>query len=380
MAFEGDVKDFGLSEILQLISVQQKSGMLLVKCKEKVAIFFREGEIISTRDRRDQTRDPLEEYLIRYGFLSESEIKSLKRIQAETKLDLTDILLSEKYYSEDELKKIFTDQIYETIQEVISWPKSHYKFISGNRLLQGVKSFISIRVDAILMESMRRIDEFAEFEKRFPSMEMTFKNISRPEHEFSELTKNEKLIYGMLHEEMKLSNLISRGRMPRFNTYEALKELLEKGMIEIGKVTTPETEELPPEEKEEKSSGKRFLPTSITILTLIICFFIGEFAVPRVLPPGWSFRNVKTEHNNGSKAAAGNYLAGNIEEIRTRQLEKKVRSALDEYTAEKKSYPLTLEILSIKGYISEEISARVKNAGFKYKPYKTGRSYTLRKN
>ncbi|HMA77364.1 MAG TPA: DUF4388 domain-containing protein [Candidatus Krumholzibacteriaceae bacterium] len=380
MAFEGDVKDFGLSEILQLISVQQKSGMLLVKCKEKVAIFFREGEIISTRDRRDQIRDPLEEYLIRYGFLGKSEMQSLKRIQTETKLDLTDILLSEKYYSEDELKKIFTDQIYETIQEVISWPKSHYKFISGNRLLQGVKSFTSIRVDAVLMESMRRIDEFAELEKRFPSLEMTFKNLSRPEHELSELTKNEKFIYGILHEEMKLSELISRGRMPRFNIYEALKELLEKGLIQINKLSTPETEELPPEEKEEKDSGKRFLPASITVLTLIICFFIGEVAVPQLLPPGWSFRKVKTEDNNSFKAEAGNFLAGNIEEVRTRQLEKKVRSALNEYSAKKKSYPLTLEILSIRGYISEGISTRVKNAGFKYKLDETGLAYTLRKN
>jgi len=101
MAFEGDVKDFGLSEILQLISVQQKSGMLLVNCEEKMAIFFRDGMLISTRDRRDRTRDPLKDYLLRYGFLSRSEMNSLQQIQTETKLDLTEIMLSEKYFSED---------------------------------------------------------------------------------------------------------------------------------------------------------------------------------------------------------------------------------------------------------------------------------------
>ncbi|MCD6379087.1 DUF4388 domain-containing protein [bacterium] len=377
MAFEGDVKDFGLSEIFQLISVQQKSGMLLVNCEKKIAIFFHDGMIVSTRDRRDRTRDPLKDYLLRYGFLNRSEMNNLQQIQIETKLDLTEIMLSEKYYSEDELKTIFTDQIYETIQEILSWPKSHYKFISGNKLLQGVKNFSSIRVDAVLMESMRRIDEFPRLKTTFPSLEMMFKNIAKQDNKLPELTRNEDFIYELLEEEMKLSELISKGKMASFNIYEALKGLLEKELLQIARESIPEIETPLHKEKNEIYSGKRVLPTFATLLTLLACLFIGEFAIPSVLAPGWPLHSVQANPNRYIASTTKTYLAGNLEEIKTRQLEKKVRSALSEYMAERKSYPLTLEILSIRGFIPEETCTRANQAGFKYKLDKNSQSYLL---
>ena len=58
MALEGNLSSFGLEEILQLIAVQQKTGMLSVTIGEKsTVLFFRDGKIISTRDRRSKTRD-----------------------------------------------------------------------------------------------------------------------------------------------------------------------------------------------------------------------------------------------------------------------------------------------------------------------------------
>ena len=146
MALEGNAKDFGLSEIFQLIAIQKKSGMLSVSGEENLAIFFQDGLIVSTRDRRAKSRDPLKDYLLRYGFIGRDEMNKLQQIQARSGLDLTDILLQEKYFSEDELSTIFTEQIYETVQEVLSWPKSYYKFVTGSGVLVGVPTFTLLKV------------------------------------------------------------------------------------------------------------------------------------------------------------------------------------------------------------------------------------------
>ena len=95
MALEGNAGDFGLSEIFQLISIQKKSGMLSVSGDENMAIFFQDGLIASTRDRRARSRDPLKDYLLRYGFIGRDEMNNLQQIQARSKMDLTDILLQE---------------------------------------------------------------------------------------------------------------------------------------------------------------------------------------------------------------------------------------------------------------------------------------------
>jgi len=243
MALEGNAKDFGLSEILQLIALQKKSGMLSVTGEDSIVIFFKEGEIISTRDRRKRARDPLKDYLLRYGFISRDEMNRIQHIQEETNLDLTDILLSEKFFSQDELKLIFADQIQETIQKVLGWPRSYYKFITGKNVLQGIRTFVSLKVEGLLMESMRRIDEFPELQRIFPSEETIVKRNPIPENGRIELEDNEEIIYELLEREMTISELVSRARMARFCTYEALKNLLEKGLLQIVGEPVQEDEE-----------------------------------------------------------------------------------------------------------------------------------------
>ena len=66
MALEGNLNSFGLSEILQLISVQQKTGMLTVQSEHGNGVmFFRDGQLVSTRDRRRRARDPFKDYVTR---------------------------------------------------------------------------------------------------------------------------------------------------------------------------------------------------------------------------------------------------------------------------------------------------------------------------
>ena len=81
MALEGNLSAFGLSEILQLIAVQQKTGMLTVSSQESNAVmFFRDGSIISTRDRRRKAKDPFKEYLTRYGVLTREQLEACLRM------------------------------------------------------------------------------------------------------------------------------------------------------------------------------------------------------------------------------------------------------------------------------------------------------------
>jgi len=248
MALEGNVKDFGLSEIFQLIALQKKSGMLSVTADETMVIFFREGMLISTRDRRGKLRDPLRDYLTGYGFLTHEETARIDKIQSETGMDFTEILLSEKYFSEDELTSIFIDQMQETMQDVLSWPKSYYKFNIGNQLLQGIKSFASLKVEGILMESMRRIDEFPEMLRIFPSEKMTVRRLEMPAEKPPKLDRQEEIIYELIEDEVRIEDLVSTTRMARFCTYEGIKSLLEKGLLEIG--------EMPVEEAQAEAGGE----------------------------------------------------------------------------------------------------------------------------
>lgn len=377
MALEGNARDFGLSEIFQLISIQKKSGMLSVSGDENMAIFFQDGLIVSTRDRRARARDPLKDYLLRYGFIGRDEMNNLQQVQAKSGMDLSDILLQEKYFSDDELNTIFTEQIYETVQEVLSWPKSHYKFVSGSGVLVGVRIFSTLKVEGLLMESMRRIDELPEMQRIFPSEEMVVRRLPAPEDKSSRIEKNEEVIYNMLSEETSISDLVAHARMARFNTYEALKSLLEKELLEITKDTSPVAEEVEEEVLEEKAkSGKKLAPTLAVIFMLIACFIVGEYVVPTLLPPGWTAEAFSSNPSVAGEIGEG-LLSADLKEFRLRRLEAIVREGLEEYFAVKGTYPFTIEILAVRKFITHDAIARVHQSGIVYRMGNSGRDYSL---
>jgi hypothetical protein len=379
MALEGNVKDFGLSEIFQLIALQKKSGMLSVTAEETMVVFFREGMLISTRDRRNELRDPLKDYLINYGFLERDEIDRMEKIQAETGMDLAEILLREKYFSEDELSTIFIEQMQETMQEVLSWPRCYYKFNIGNQILQGVKSFASLKVEGVLMESMRRIDEFPELLRIFPSEEMGVKRLTQSTDEPPELDKQEEIIYEMLESEVRIGHLISTAKMPRFCTYEALKNLLEKGLLEIGEKPAEREEKVEvsvaPVRKEKKRS---FVPTFAIVLFLLISFAIGEYLIPYILPPGW---NATTFEVTAEAAPTGTRLcAASLHELKLRLIGASLRQGIEEHRALTGSYPITLEILAVRNIIPASLIDDAQKYGFVYRSLDAGGSYSLTRN
>jgi hypothetical protein len=379
MALEGNAKDFGLSEIFQLIAIQKKSGVLTITGEDTMAIFFRDGKLISTRDRRNKTRDPLKDYLLRYGFIGRDDMNRAQQIQAETGMDLTEILIQEKYFSEDELTMIFSDQIQESIQEVLSWPKSHYKFTTAKHILHGVKSFTSLKVEGILMEAMRRIDEFPELQRIFRSEEMVVKRLPMPAENPSELDGSEEMVYDLLEGERAIHEIIYSAKLARFCTYEALKNLLEKGLLLIVKDPKP-SEEVVSEKTVVHTGrrGKRVAPTLTAVILLLASFAIGEYLVPYLLSPGWSARaaTLRQMQSSGPKGIP----SSSLQKLKLRQLEESLHEALEEYRASKGTYPFTLDILAVRGYGSKKLIDRIYQSNIKYRTRNDGESYVIERD
>lgn len=375
MALEGNVKDFGLSEILQLIALQKKTGMLSITGERTMVVYFRDGLIISTRDRRTTTNDPLKDYLHKYGFLNRREIGRIEQIQAETNLDLIDILDSEKHFSPEEFRSIFAHQTQETIQEILGWPKSQYKFIIGSNVLNGVRSYASLKVEGLLMESMRRIDEFPEMLRIFPTEGTILKRAPMPEKNPPELDEQEESVYKLLASDLTLAEVISKARMARFSTYEVLKCLLEKGLLQIIEEPAPRKEEAPFEVQEiERPSTWRFAPPVYVVAILASCFALGELVVPFVCKPGWSFSRRSHETLRSESSAL---LAGTRSELGVRELDVAVREALEEHLALSGAYPASLETLPPKGLLPRRLLDKAIEAGFSYRVSEGGKAYSL---
>jgi hypothetical protein len=194
--------------------------MLSVTINEKsTVLFFRDGKIISTRDRRSKTRDPFREYLMRYGVLGREELVRITQIGTQSKLDLLDILTSERFLDEKMLARQWRLHIQETMHDVLTWDQCSYKFVSGDEIVAGVKSVGEHIVEPLLMECMRRIDEYPMLQEMFPSEGIRIAATAREIDPEAEMFESEKSVLAILKTPRAVRDIMSRAKMPAFDTY-----------------------------------------------------------------------------------------------------------------------------------------------------------------
>jgi hypothetical protein len=363
MALEGNLTAFGLSEILQLIAVQQKTGMLTVtNGDDSTVMFFRGGEIISTRDRRRKSRDSFKEYISRYGVLERDEMIRISQISAQSKLDFVDILTSEGFLDPQELAKHWRKQVQETMHDVLTWEEGTYKFVSGQELVDGIRSPESFNVEGMLMESMRRIDEFPHMLEMLPSEKLLFRR-SDSASNAEEMTENESTILSMLDSAATLRDLIARGKMPVFEVYESLKNLREKELIHVEE---PEPEG---DERTRETARVRTQHRAIkNVLPLLVAFSL--FAGAMYL----GFRD-SVDLLSPQVLAKTRPLSG--QQIERSRMEHQLRWLIEAYRVDHGYYPPNLGELEDEGLASEAFLERARSLAFRYRLTASRTGYTL---
>jgi hypothetical protein len=361
MALEGNLSSFGLEEILQLIAVQQKTGMLSVNINEKsTVLFFRDGKIISTRDRRSKTRDPFREYLTRYGVLSREELVRVTQIGTQSKLDLLDILVSEKFMDEATLTRQWRLHIQETLYDVLTWDQCSYKFISGEEIVAGVKTHGEHIVEPLLMECMRRIDEFPMLQEMFPSEGMRVAATGREIDPEAEMWESEKSVLATVKTPRSVRDVLARAKLPAFDAYEAIKLLRDKGLVVL-EAEAPASAEDPGVSTTRRAKRQHGNPLVMAACVIVFtaCAFAGAW------------------HDADRAAAlAQNGVLSNDDAYRAR-VEYKVRWLIEAYRARNGFYPSDLGELTKTGLADRSTLIRAAALELQYKLTSDRQAYTL---
>ena len=364
MALEGNLSSFGLSEILQLISVQQKTGMLTVSSDDKnTVMFFRDGEIVSTRDRRRRARDPFKEYLTRYGVLDRDQLLRISQIASQSKLDLIDILASEGFMTEKELESQWHKQIHEAMHDVLTWDQCSYKFISSEDIVEGIRSVGTFSIEAMLMESMRRIDEFPRMLEAFPNEQVLITRVDGDAPDEDETTTNERAVLEVLVDIVSLHDLITRAKLPEFEVYEALKLLKDKNLIKV-KDEQP-TENVASKRTPGKVVQKKRIGNILPFVAALV-LFSGAFAV-----------GFKDAIRFASPDARLGVAVFEDPQLKRARFEHRLRWLIEAHRAEQGVYPGSLEELESSGFANERVIKEAKAYEFRYRLTPGRLAYTL---
>lgn len=240
-ALQGRLADFTLEEILQLIALQQKTGLLIVDASYPMFLAFDTGMLVAYRDRRRAGADPLEDFLKRYGFFEVAAWENVEFVQKNSRLDLTEILVNEGMLSAEELEKVQFDAAQEDIFRGMQLRDGRYRFTPGLDSLTGLKGRVRFKVDGLLMEAVRRIDEIGGLKETFFSNDLTIRR-TEVEVDLQTRSPSERTLLGLLGQENALGVLVANGRMAEFDTLSYLDQLREDGIVDVQSRVRPQPE------------------------------------------------------------------------------------------------------------------------------------------
>jgi tetratricopeptide (TPR) repeat protein len=178
MTLAGRLRTMALPDVLQWLAMGRKTGTLVLERRSvQKKIVFRDGSIYSSWS--NDPRESLGQFLLRERLATEEQIFTALLRQEERKGLLGSILVADGIVTEDALRRSLQLKAEEMVYELFLWPDGQFEFKEGE-LPPDVQIAIEMDVNSVLMEGIRRIDEWARIRQVFPSTRTTFRLAGQP--------------------------------------------------------------------------------------------------------------------------------------------------------------------------------------------------------
>ena len=173
MALEGTLRDFSFADILQLISLQRKTGVLTLRNEDDVVnISFLEGKIVGADSLNQHAEDRVGLILMKKGKVSEVELESALNRQQETLQRLGTILVEHDIVARTDVRDALEQQMLQIIYRVFRLSDGEYHFSQETDIDYDEELLEPMGTDSIIMEGARMTDEWPFIDRRLPDRQM----------------------------------------------------------------------------------------------------------------------------------------------------------------------------------------------------------------
>lgn len=292
MGFKGTLKEFKVPDILQLLSLQQKTGILTFTAKEGfITLIFEKGFIVGVDAFPKKIGIRVGHVLVKQDFISEEMLQRALAIQKRTNQRIGEILQGMGLINQGIIDQALKTQTIEIVLSLFKWKKGEYNFKIMEVLEDSMRVVDPIPTDNLIMEGVQMLDEWPLIKKMIPDDDIVFAPIViDPKDvilvdEYDEYTPKGNNIYLSEQEtnllkhvngQNRVRDLVELGLFTEYKVYKNLFNLLRKDVIEVktdikDMGTSPEAFFLQESQNESELLSERALP-AIIIIFLIILF------------------------------------------------------------------------------------------------------------
>ena len=170
MLLQGNLREFNLPNIFQLVKMSAKSGALTIRRGDDWGkIFFRRGQIYYAYSVPQHL--PLGERLLKSGAITAGQLKEALAAQEKAGGErIGTILLHGGAIDRPTLEQAVREQIQDSAFDFFSWMDGEFEF-SADETMPDEDILVHMDVESVIMEGCRRIDEWELIFEQLGSLE-----------------------------------------------------------------------------------------------------------------------------------------------------------------------------------------------------------------
>ena len=256
MALRGNLRDFTITQLLNLINLAQKTGTLVVDGpSEQAYVSFREGKLAYARVGQDDGSLAL--VLHKANKLTVNQYRAIvERAGRITDKELGLMLINAGYLSQEEILANLQGYFTEILRRLFTWVEGFFRF-EGEMLPPDDRINVRLDLENIIIEGSRQLREWEQLQDEIPSLEMALKFSDRPLKNVN-LSVEEWRVVSFINPKNTMKQIAQTNKMNDIDIRRIVYGLLQAGLVEIirpeGMVIPQSPKTFPTQNKEEQKS------------------------------------------------------------------------------------------------------------------------------
>lgn len=259
MALKGNLRDFTVTQLLNLINLAKKTGTLTIEGPNETAwVSFRDGKLIYAQlGNEDGT---LVGVLTRAKKITSRQAQVIKQhASGKSDKELGLLLINADYLGQTEILESIRLYILDIVYRLFAFIEGYFRFDSN---VLPPKDRITIRIDLenVIIEGARRVREWERLQDEIPNLDMALDFVDRPGADIRDVNLNvdEWKVVSYINPKNSIRQIARANKLSDTEVRRIVYGLLQAGLVDIirpaGMPMPAQARQIQPIDQEEQAS------------------------------------------------------------------------------------------------------------------------------
>jgi hypothetical protein len=256
MALRGNLRDFTVTQLLNLINLASKTGTLIVDGPvEQAYVSFREGKLAYARVGKED--GSLAFVLHRANKINANQYRAIaERAGQMTDKELGLLLINAGYVTQEDILLNLQGYFTEVVRKLFTWVEGIFRF-ENEMLPPDDRINVKLDLENIIIEGSRQLRELEQLQDEIPSLDLALKFTDRPLTNVN-LSVEEWKVVKFVDPKNTMKQIANTNKLSDLDIRKIVYGLLQAGLVEMvrpaGATPPPNPKSFPTQDKEEQKT------------------------------------------------------------------------------------------------------------------------------